>query len=105
MTTMSTSEAVMVEAVAGVATANTSSLPTAEIEISVREITGSGTVSLTAITFAGDTAEVIYESDGTTAATIALGTPKTVTVRGRIRQVIGTSDNAGDAFTLAVVRL
>jgi len=105
MSTMSTSEAVFAEAAAGVATAAVSAIATNRYAVTIREVTGSGSVAFTVQSYVGDAYETLYESDGSTAQTMTLGSEQTLIVDGRLKNIKATStDSPLPAFTLAVAR-
>ena len=83
----------------GVATAAVYNLRAGKVQVSVKGVTGSGTVTLTAQPFGSDSYESI--TDGT----IDLSDQTTLIIEGRLKQIKATSSSGSDVFTLVVTKL
>ena len=106
MSTISTSEAVFVESTAGIATAPVSKITGDTYQVTIREVTGTGSVALTVQSMVGDSYETLYQSDGTTPQTMTLGSEQTLIVEGTLKNIRATStDSPLPAYTLAVAKL
>lgn len=105
MSTKSDSDAVFAESTGGVAVANVGVISGNSYQVTVREVTGSGSVAFTVQTLVGGADEELYESDGATQVEMTLGSEYTFYIDTKCKSITATStDSPLPSFTLAVAK-